>query len=87
MRGDTVNVRGNLGAVRLRDGDHWIGGYELHGDGRTGHADLDRRSASTAPWASFLVGGGSAPRARASSFSLVGEDEPFYDDSAARTTR
>jgi putative membrane-bound dehydrogenase-like protein len=55
VRGDTVAARGR--EPSRHRGEHWIGGYELHGDGRTGTL-TSRPFPVTQPWASFLVGGG-----------------------------
>jgi len=55
VRGDTVAARGR--EPSRHQGERWIGGYELHGDGRTGTL-TSRPFRVTHPWASLLVGGG-----------------------------
>ncbi len=59
IRGDTVGARGREPA--LPQGEYWIGGYELAGDGQTG-ALTSVPFRVTAPYASFLVGGGAYER-------------------------
>jgi putative membrane-bound dehydrogenase-like protein len=61
VRGDAIAARGREPA--RQQGQYWIGGYELSGDGPRGTL----RSLSfrvTHPWASFLVGGGAYERVR-----------------------
>jgi putative membrane-bound dehydrogenase-like protein len=55
VRGDTVSARGREPSQHT--GDHWIGGYELHGDDRRGTL-VSEPFLVLEPWASFLVGGG-----------------------------
>ena len=55
IRGDTSGPRCN--APSEHTGEYWIGGYELHGDARTGTLTSEPFRVD-APWASFLVGGG-----------------------------
>ncbi len=61
VRGDTVATRGREPARHA--GEFWIGGYELHGDGRTGTL-TSAPFRVTQPWASFLVGGGGSEQER-----------------------
>jgi putative membrane-bound dehydrogenase-like protein len=61
VRGDTVSARGR--EASLHQGDHWAGGYELHGDDPHGSLISDAFMV-THPWASFLVGGGAWPETR-----------------------
>jgi len=56
MRGDTVVARGRPEGSR-HAGEHWIGGYEVHGDERTGTLTSDPFRV-THPFASFMVAGG-----------------------------
>ncbi len=56
IKGDTLAPRG-LAEGSRHEGEYWIGGYELHGDGRTGSLTSDPFEV-THPFASFLVGGG-----------------------------
>lgn len=62
-------VRGDTIAARITDwnseheGDYWIGGYELMQDSPTGTLTSDPFTC-TAPWASFLIGGGRAESTR-----------------------
>jgi len=55
VKGDTVAARGREPA--LQAGQGWIGGYELLGDAPTGTL-TSAPFPVTAPWASFLIGGG-----------------------------
>lgn len=62
VRGDTVVVR----RPKMRSAHHgefWIGGYELLGDAPTGTL-TSAPFAVTAPYATFLVGGGKDPSTR-----------------------
>lgn len=60
--GDSVEAR--LGTVvSHHQGNYWVGGYELHGDGRTGTL-TSRPFKVTHPWASMLVGGGRSHQTR-----------------------
>jgi len=61
VRGDTVAARGR--EPSRHRGEFWIGGYELHGDGRTGTL-TSRPFPVTQPWASLLVGGGGSESER-----------------------
>ncbi|MAF67239.1 MAG: dehydrogenase [Planctomycetes bacterium] len=56
VRGDTLAPRG-LDEGTRHAGEYWIGGYELHGDGRGGSLTSGAFVASH-PYASFLAGGG-----------------------------
>jgi len=59
--GDTVKARGR--EASLHEGKWWIGGYEKLGDGSTGTLTSNPIRIE-APFASFLVGGGSSPATR-----------------------
>jgi putative membrane-bound dehydrogenase-like protein len=61
VRGDAVAARGREPSRHA--GEHWIGGYERHGDGPTGTL-TSAPFRVTLPWASFLVGGGAAEATR-----------------------
>ncbi len=61
VRGDGVRARGR--EESHHQGEFWIGGYELHGDGPTGVL-LSAPFEVTQPFASFLVGGGGHPQTR-----------------------
>ncbi len=69
IRGDTSAPR--CGAPSEHTGEYWIGGYELHGDGRTGTLTSEPFVVD-APWASFLVGGG---RHEGTSVELLDADD------------
>ncbi|MDP6538227.1 MAG: DUF1080 domain-containing protein [Planctomycetota bacterium] len=56
IRGDTLAPRG-LDEGTRHAGEYWIGGYELHGDDRTGSLTSEPFVASHA-FGSFLAGGG-----------------------------
>ena len=56
VEGDTV-VKRRTDMKSAHDGKFWIGSYERSNDPPTGHADLGEIPRD-APWASFLVGGG-----------------------------
>jgi putative membrane-bound dehydrogenase-like protein len=55
VRGDTITARGR--EASRHQGERWIGGYELAGDGPTGTLTSAPFAVAEA-WASFLVGGG-----------------------------
>lgn len=55
VRGDTVTARKR--EASRHQGQYWIGGYERVGDKATGRLTSDPIPV-TAPWVSFLVGGG-----------------------------
>jgi putative membrane-bound dehydrogenase-like protein len=78
VQGDTVERR-DIPAGSLHEGGYWIGGFELHGDGRTGRLVSEPFRVS-APWASFLVGGGGHATTRVE-LARAGEAEPFYKTS------
>ncbi len=62
VEGDTV--RGRRGDMASdHDGQHWIGGYERHGDSREGTLTSVPFEV-THPWASFLVNGGASEATR-----------------------
>ena len=56
IRGDPVRVRRD-DMDALPAGDFWVGGYELHGDGRTGTLTSEPFTLEL-PWAAFLLAGG-----------------------------
>ncbi len=56
VKGDTVATR-RPGLNSKHDGEYWMGGYEIHGDGPTGTL-ISEAFKVTHPFASFLVGGG-----------------------------
>ncbi len=56
VQGDTVRKRRPESRSK-HDGNHWMGGFELHGDGPTGTL-TSAPFEVTHPFASFLVGGG-----------------------------
>jgi putative membrane-bound dehydrogenase-like protein len=60
VRGDAVAKRNGPGGRSGHQGNHWIGGYELHGDDTMGTL-ISEHFKVTEPWASFLVAGGSWP--------------------------
>lgn len=62
VRGDTVAARRPQGRS-AHHGEYWIGGYELLGDEPTGTLTSDPFPV-TAPYATFLVGGGADPKTR-----------------------
>ncbi len=62
VRGDTVNPR-RSDMKSEHEGDYWIGTYEIAGDGPRG-ALTSVAFRITAPFASFLVAGGSSPDTR-----------------------
>jgi putative membrane-bound dehydrogenase-like protein len=73
-------VRGDLPSRRGREashhqGEHWIGGYEVHGDKPKGTLTSAWFDVS-APWASFLVGGGSSEATRVELWA-EGASQPF----------
>lgn len=70
VRGDSTARRGLDSSDHV--GEFWIGGYEIHGDGRVGElisADFE----VTHPWASFLVAGGRATSTRVELLTVDGE--------------
>ncbi len=73
IKGDTSEPR--CGAPSLHEGEYWVGGYELHGDGRIGTLTSTAFEV-THPWAAFLLGGGRGHDTRVD-FILTGQEEPF----------
>lgn len=62
IRGDTVQSRrGDM--TSGHDGEYWIGGFEIVGDGATGTLTSDAFPAAS-PYASFLIGGGASEGTR-----------------------
>ncbi len=61
VRGDSTARRGLESSDHV--GEFWIGGYEIHGDGRVGEL-LSADFEVSHPWASFLVAGGSSSATR-----------------------
>lgn len=51
------------GKIARQQGDYWIGGYELYGDGPTGTL-TSAPFQVTMPWCGFLLGGGSSHQSR-----------------------
>ena len=75
IQGDTV-ARRRDDSSSLHEGQFWIGGYEKLGDAPQGTlTSVPFRV--TAPFASFLVGGGPAEKARVELY-VVGEAKPFF---------
>src|SRR6185503_10106146 len=70
IRGDTIVTRGREPSRHA--GEFWIGGYELHEDGRTGTL-TSAPFVVTQPWASFLAGGGGNEQEREIAVRLVDE--------------
>lgn len=62
IEGDTVRAR-RSDMTSAHRGSFWIGGYELHEDGRTGTLTSPAFEL-THPWLSFLIGGGSGSGTR-----------------------
>ena len=63
IHGDSIEAR--LGTiVSHHQGNCWVGGYELQGDGLTGTM-TSAPFQVTAPWASLLIGGGKSQQTRA----------------------
>jgi putative membrane-bound dehydrogenase-like protein len=60
--GDTVKSR-RADMTSGHDGEYWIGGFEIVGDGATGTLTSDAFPAG-APYASFLIGGGASEGTR-----------------------
>ncbi|MCE9594300.1 MAG: DUF1080 domain-containing protein [Planctomycetes bacterium] len=79
VRGDTVTARGR--EPSLHQGEYWIGGYELHGDGGRGTLRSESFVASQ-PWASFLIGGGAFHDERVE-LVRAGDDQVIFRSSAA----
>ncbi len=77
--GDTCAGRGREPSKHA--GKYWIGGYEKKGDGATGTLTSDA-FACTAPYASFLVGGGAGSGERVELWD-DGAAKPFFTTNAA----
>lgn len=77
--GDTCAGRGREPSKHA--GKYWIGGYEKKGDGATGELTSDA-FACTAPYASFLVGGGASSGERVELW-VDGATKPFFTTNAA----
>ena len=79
VRGDAPSTRKR--EASLHEGEYWIGGYEKHGDAPTGTLSSAAFEVS-APFASFLIGGGSDPATRVE-LLREGTEQPFFTASAA----
>jgi len=77
--GDTSAGRGREPSKHA--GKYWIGGFEKVGDGAQGTLTSDP-FACTAPWASFLVGGGAGSGERVEMWT-DGAKAPFFTTNAA----
>src|SRR6185503_11584188 len=82
IRGDTIVTRGREPSRHA--GEFWIGGYELHEDGRTGTL-TSAPFVVTQPWASFLAGGGGNEQERVELCRVesTGTLVPFFRTSGA----
>lgn len=70
VKGDSTARRGLDSSDHV--GEYWIGGYEIHGDGRVGEL-VSADFAVSHPWATFLVAGGRAESTRVELLTTSGE--------------
>ena len=75
IRGDTVKAR-RADMPSRHQGEHWVGGYEKHGDDRRGVLTSETFKLAQ-PWASFRVAGGRWPTTRVELID-VGTQKPLF---------
>ncbi|HJM39495.1 MAG TPA: PVC-type heme-binding CxxCH protein [Planctomycetota bacterium] len=84
IQGDSVEAR--LGTVvSHHQGNYWVGGYELHGDSRTGTL-TSLPFKVTHPWASMLVGGGKSHKTRVELVRVADKAVIFMTPGASHET-